>query len=52
VEEEGEEFMAILEETVEVSMHMMNARTDVLAELAEKSGGEYYTWEVQGAEPV
>ena len=33
VEEEGEEFMAILEETVEVSMHMMNARTDVLAEL-------------------
>jgi hypothetical protein len=52
VEEEGEEFVAILEETVEVSMHMMNARTDVLAELAEKSGGEYYTWEVQGAEPV
>ena len=52
VEEEGEEFVALLEETLEVSMHMMNAKTDTLSELAQKCGGEYYTWEVQGAEPV
>ena len=52
VEEEGEEFVALLEETLEVSMHMMNAKTDTLSELAQKCGGEYYTWEVQGAEPM
>ena len=26
--------------------------TDTLSELAQKCGGEYYTWEVQGAEPM
>ena len=50
VEEAEGEYTALLEETLEVSLHMMNARTDVLSVLAEKHGGEYYTWEVQGAE--
>ena len=49
VEETEEGFVAFLSETTEVSMHMMNAKTDALAELSVTYGGEYYSWEVQGA---